>query len=179
MSDKPSNSNQFSARALAKALQKHPVPYLGIPDLIVRWSCSRSTVERHRVELDLKSYGRANEHPKYSLFDILRAERMERPEIAWATGSDLDREILLSRLLTNEDLAKLDAKLGGRHLETFRRRARDARRLSEEWDATGIDLESASQDRVSFKIGHQWRYRPKADDLPYLNAELNSFGGKR
>nr|WP_321455849.1 hypothetical protein [uncultured Cohaesibacter sp.] len=157
-----SNTSKLSARALAKVLKRHPVPHLSISDLGLRWSCSRSTVERHRLTFSLKTAGHKDAHPEYSLFDILRIEGVADPEGKWIVGTDVDREIFSAPLLTINDLVQLDPKIKRRSSETFRARARTAARTQGHGDI--------ARDRESIRLGHAWLFRPIEADLPYLHA---------
>ncbi|MBQ4823889.1 hypothetical protein J4729_04910 [Leisingera sp. HS039] len=142
-------SGASELRQIARALQLFPPPQFSIFDLVTRWQCSRSSVERFRKKYQLKSSGPADEHPRFDLIDILRIEKIPDPEAAWALGSDDDRRIFSAPLLSIEDLQLLDPCLSDRSLETFRRRARAGK-------------------RAAFKLGNRWLFRPEISDLERL-----------
>jgi hypothetical protein len=164
---------EVGTKALALQLAEHPIPSFSIADLMARWSCSRSTVHRFRDKFDLHSISHPNAHPEYDLCDVLFIEGVTDPVIAWAFGTDTDRKIFSSRLLTLEDLMKLDRKVGGRSEETFRRQARAKVQRHSAHFKTG------AKDRQSFKLGHCWMFRPIEDDLPYLTSGENNSRGQK
>ncbi|MEI4235497.1 hypothetical protein [Roseovarius sp. D22-M7] len=117
-------AHHYNAREPARKLGAYPTPLLANADLQNRWHCSRSTVDRIR-----KVYGLRNDvpecgHPLFDLLNVLKIENISIPLLAWALGTDDDREVLAAELLSIDDLKLLDRTIGGHHPETFRRRAR-------------------------------------------------------
>ena len=82
---------------------------------------------------------------------MLEWEAVSDPLAAWALGSEDDRKILSAPLLSIEDIKLLDRAAGGRHSETFRRRARSGK-------------------RPGIRVGRRWLFRPTIEELARLNA---------
>ena len=159
-----SNTSKPSARALAKALKQHPLSHLCISDLGLQWNCSRSTVERLRQRFSLATAGHKDAHPELNLLVVLRIEGVANPEGEWILGTDVNREIMSTPLLTIKDLVHLDLKTKRRSSETFRARARTVDK------ARAQGRGDIARDREGIRLGHAWLFRPTEAELPYLHA---------
>lgn len=130
-------------RALALAIQRHPIPHLSKTDLRMRWKVGTDTVASVLRRHD--AYPGLSRDATISLTEILRCEGIADPVLAWALGTDADRTILQAGLLTLEELEAPNPLHRKFHIATLRRKARE-------------------RSLKSIRIGAQHRVRPDLSD---------------